>query len=127
MDSIFPFLSVLIPTLSVAWFSDCLSSKAWKYYGLNLPPYDGGWIQADDRGGYTCCVEQGHYGHIARKATWLYINGIVLKYLPIIEWGKCKGKEGNYIEKISKEQRAATPIAFRDLLIEIALAVYKKR
>ena len=32
------------------------------------PPRFGGWVNADWLGGWTCCVEQGHYGHRARKA-----------------------------------------------------------
>jgi hypothetical protein len=51
------------------------ASHAWAYFGLRKPPKSGGWIKADEFGGFTCCVEQGHYGHKARKATWLYING----------------------------------------------------
>lgn len=39
---------------------------------------------ADFGGGWTCCVEQGHYGHRARKATWLYANGVDL---PSLIWG----------------------------------------
>ena len=48
------------------------ASHAWQRFELNAPPRDGGWITADFCGGWTCCVEQGHYGHAARKATWLY-------------------------------------------------------
>lgn len=47
------------------------ASYAWDHFGLNKPPKDGRWIVADFVGGWTCCVEQGHYGHRARKATWL--------------------------------------------------------
>ncbi len=49
------------------------ASHAWRRFGINAPPKKGGWVAAgllDD--GWTCCVEQGHYGHLARKATWLY-------------------------------------------------------
>jgi len=30
-------------------------------------------------------VEQGHYGHRARKATWLYASGV--PHLPLLRWG----------------------------------------
>lgn len=50
-------------------------SHAWRAFGLNLPPRAGGWVNADFTGGWTCCVEQGWYGHRARKATWLYYCG----------------------------------------------------
>jgi hypothetical protein len=46
-------------------------SHAWPHFGLNTPPREGGWIVADFDGGWTCCVEQGRYGHYARKPTLL--------------------------------------------------------
>lgn len=110
-------------------------SHAWRAYGLNLPPRSGGWVNADMLGGFTCCVEQGAYGHRARKATWLYAFGVDL---PSLKWGKAEGKfdlldEGFHskeerarkiktgiCQRLSKNQRAATPIPFRDLLINIA-------
>ena len=36
-------------------------SHAWKFFGLNEPPEEGGWVP-DGHGGWTCCVEQGRYG-----------------------------------------------------------------
>lgn len=126
-------------------------SSAWKHFHLNRPDRDGGWIPADwidGYRGYTCCVEQGAYGHRARKATWLYAYGVDL---PQLRWGAADGdfvpmdsgfhsaeerriwKETGvatpYIaravktgvcQRLSKKQRAATPIEFRDLLISIA-------
>lgn len=59
-------------------------SAAWAAFGLLRPPRWGGWHVADWLGGWTCCVEQGNYGHRARKATWLYANGV---YLPSLKWG----------------------------------------
>ena len=60
-------------------------SHAWRRFALNLPPRSGGWIAADFDGGWTCCVEQGYYGHRARKPTWLYAHG----RLPTsLAWGK---------------------------------------
>lgn len=76
------------------------ASKAWAAHGLVAPPKSGGWIRADFVAGpghgcgWTCCVEQGHYGHVARKATWLYFHpgatpGAVLfpSQLPPLIWG----------------------------------------
>lgn len=111
------------------------ASHAWAYHGLRAPPRCGGWVPAGDFRGYTCCVEQGHYGHRARKATWLYACAVVLPSLP---WGKAPGDfarldEGFHsieerkraiktgaCQRLSKNQRAATPPAFRDLLLSIA-------
>ena len=110
-------------------------SHAWRHFHLNTPPYGGGWVVADWEGGWTCCVEQGHYGHRARKATWLYANGVEL---PSLRWGSAPGDfvrldEGFHsieerkraiktgaCQRLSKNQRAATPVEFRNLLIEIA-------
>lgn len=50
-------------------------SRAWEFFGLNTPPAAGGWVKADNRGGYTCHVEQGHYGHMSRKAFATAIRG----------------------------------------------------
>jgi hypothetical protein len=85
--------------------------------------------------GWTCCVEQGAYGHKARKATWLYAHGVAL---PNLKWGRAPGNflrledgfhsaeerrraiKTEICQRLSKRQRAATPIQFRDLLISIA-------
>lgn len=111
------------------------ASSAWPAFGLFAPPWSGGWIVADDVGGWTCAVAQGHYGHRARKMTWLYANGV--KTLPSLRWGKTKPgvrlDEGFHskeerrravrtgiCQRLSKAQRIATPEPFRDLLISIA-------
>jgi len=111
-------------------------SKAWPFFGLKTPPKSGGWVRADDFGGWTCHVEQGHYGHISRKATWLYA---VDTHLPELMWGSC----GQRIHPVAMERygyekarrigmmamiggkdktrlRNATPPEFRDLLLSLA-------
>ena len=111
-------------------------SHAWPHFGLNVPPRSGGWIVADFHGGWTCCVEQGRYGHYARKPTLLYTVGCDL---PELEWGigepsfpqwaiqkyglaKCK-RAGELAFKgggTDSSPRIGTPTAFRDLLLSIA-------
>ena len=112
-------------------------SHAWKAHGLMSPPRAGGWIMAEGLfgDGWTCCVEQGWYGHRARKATWLYAHGF---NPPPLKWGAAPGdfvrpdagfhsaeerrrrvKQGA-LELLSKRERAATPIEFRDLLLSLA-------
>lgn len=59
-------------------------SSAWPWFGLPIPNPKGGWTERDRWGGASCHVEQGHYGHPARKATNLYA---VSKYLPELIWG----------------------------------------
>ncbi len=49
-------------------------SLAWKRYGLPRPTF-GMWDQSLLDSGWTCEVEQGAYGHRARKRTWLYYVG----------------------------------------------------
>lgn len=111
-------------------------SKAWAHYGLKAPPRSGGWHSAGMHGGWTCYVEQGFYGHPARKATWLYANRVEL---PSLRWGqgeqrldplmverhgyeyaRRKGLVSMIGGKDKKAKRNATPVAFRDLLLAIA-------
>ena len=106
------------------------ASSAWDWFGLYRPPKPGQWVPAD-RWGYTCCVDQGHYGHRARKATWLYLVGIT--NLPALKWGQARGcflrmddgfhsaeERRTTTERMGRRERMATPIPFRDLLISIA-------
>jgi hypothetical protein len=110
-------------------------SHAWRAHYLNLPPRHGGWITAGFLGGWTCCVEQGHYGHAAAKATWLYAFGVEL---PSLIWGRTgkrirlddgyhsaeerrRSIKTGVCQRLSKRQCTATPIAFRDLLLSIAM------
>ena len=112
------------------------ASHAWRMFGLVSPPRSGGWVNADFLGGWTCCVEQGHYGHRARKATWLYAVGVEL---PALKWGPSRGdrldegfrsKEAADAarsdprwqprERLSTVERLSTPLPFCDLLLSIA-------
>jgi hypothetical protein len=111
-------------------------SNAWRWFGLNVPPRSGGWIRADNFGGWTCHVEQGHYGHISRKSTWLYASGVAL---PELKWGASEQRiHPVALEKYGYEKarrigvmamiggkdktkiRNATPEQFRDVLLSIA-------
>lgn len=114
------------------------ASHAWRWFGLNPPPQSGGWVNADWLGGWTCCVAQGSYGHMAQKLTWLYVHGV--SDLPLLRWGLTPGMmrlESGYhsteerrraiktgvCQRLSKRQRAQTTTEFRDLLISIARSV----
>lgn len=119
-------------------------SHAWGQFELHKPPRTGGWISADWYGGWTCYVEQGHYGHLANKPTWLYANrGPALRLeLPELRWGRGEqrihpvalakhgyekarriGMMAMVGGKAKTEIRNATPPEFRDLLLSIALTV----
>lgn len=112
------------------------ASHAWRWFGLAPPPKAGGWVEADALGGFTCCVEQGHYGHPMRKATWLYAFGVDL---PDMIWGPSEGRRADAGYHTRAERQAAkavksvtvndrtpaaelkrTPPAFRDLLLSMA-------
>lgn len=118
-------------------------SHAWPYFNLNVPPRSGGWIAAElpgtSRWGWTCCVEQGRYGHYARKPTLLYAVGVDL---PELRWGI--GKPNFPQEAIEKHglayckragelafkgggkdnsHRIGTPPDFRELLLDMARSV----
>jgi hypothetical protein len=114
-------------------------SRAWQHFGLLKPPRSGGWVPADTLGGFggwTCYVEQGHYGHAARKGTWLYA---CRTDFPTLRWGRSEQRLPAYaIERYGYARarrigvmaaiggkdktriRNATPLAFRDVLITIA-------
>ncbi len=114
-------------------------SHAWAYFNLNKPERTGGWKVADAYGGYTCCVEQGRYGHYARKPTWLYA---VDTDLPELRWGKSEAKyDPAVVERMGLKRakrlgevgargggtdstaRIHTPPEFRELLISLARSV----
>jgi len=109
-------------------------SHAWPAHGLLRPPRLGGWVAAGDNLGWTCCVEQGWYGHRARKATWLYAVGCAL---PSLRWDKSPASskidvgahskeerarivKTGVCQQLSRRQREATPVPFRDMLIAMA-------
>ena len=77
-------------------------SHAWRYFGLTKPPAAGGWVRADDFGGWTCCVEQGHYGHMSRKPTWLYAVGCDL---PELRWGAAAMRISGSVTSYSRPRR----------------------
>ena len=114
-------------------------SHAWPHFGLNTPSRFGGWIVADFFGGWTCCVEQGRYGHYARKPTLLLAYGCEL---PELDWGKGPPRlDPAVIERMGLARakrlgevggkgggrdsapRIGTPAPFRDLLIKMAESV----
>lgn len=113
-------------------------SKAWPHFKLKVPEREGGWIVADEYGGWTCCVEQGRYGHYARKPTLLYVNGCKPWELPELLWGVSEAvfpahviaKHGLAYAKRAGElafkgggkdnkHRIGTPPAFREILLAL--------
>lgn len=116
-------------------------SHAWEAFGLPIPKRGGGWTEPDIYGGRSCYVEQGHYGHIARKGTYLYAIGVDFEEL---EWSLCEQRlhpravELHGYEKARRigmmamcggrdkvRQRNATPPRFRDVLLSIAATAWR--
>ncbi len=112
-------------------------SLAWVRYGISPPPASGGWVPgllpSLSTPCWTCQVEQGHYGHVARKATWLYcvsqekppdlIWGPSPQRLPakrLAERGYESARRCGAVANQSSQQRQRTPIPFRDVLLSIA-------
>jgi hypothetical protein len=117
-------------------------SFAWDYFGLMKPPAAGGWVMADSFGGWTCCVDQGHYGHFANKRTWLYAVGCDL---PSLTWGAgaqkihpvalarhgyAKARRIGMMAMVGGKDktriRNSTPAEFRDVLIAMAQSAHQR-
>ncbi len=104
----------------------------------------GPWQRGID-GGWVCHVEQWHYGHAAKKATWLYAFGVVPPNLvwsrtpdtaepayvsdgggrfkrgrAPVSWCWNHVKDGENRKRLGAKAASATPPAFRDLLVSIA-------
>ncbi len=111
-------------------------SRAWAHFGLTPPKRHAGWQRSDHVGGWSCYVEQGHYGHMSRKPTWLYACHVDL---PELNWSKGEqrlhpvalerygyakarriGMTAMVGGKDKTKIRNATPVEFRDVLINIA-------
>jgi hypothetical protein len=111
-------------------------SHAWRAHGLLPPQRHAGWQSADIMGGWSCYVEQGHYGHASRKPTWLYACHVTL---PVLNWTRGEQRIPQWMidrygyEKARKigivamiggkdktAKRNATPPEFRDVLLSIA-------
>jgi hypothetical protein len=108
-------------------------SDAWAAFDLPRPSRSGGW-QRGTCGGWSCHVEQGRYGHPAKKATWLYAFGVELAPL---RWGFVADQRsgalvswcGNHTDafdtrpRVGKAVASKTPDAFRDELLRMARSV----
>lgn len=101
-------------------------TRAFEFYGIKKP-IGIGWQKHDNY--WVCEVWQSAYGHRANKSTWLYYVG----HKPPFElnWDRPKGthqvgfqdQRGKAKNKptLSKKEANATPVLFRDALIELVL------
>ncbi len=95
-------------------------SRAFRHHGLPEPT-SRGW-QLSIEGDWITEVDQAAYGHRARKRTWLLYHG---DEPPLLDWRETSGSHQiGYFDQVRPQlptaERAATPIAFRDLLLSIA-------
>lgn len=99
------------------------SSNAFPAHGLRRPS-GFGWDRVSDRE-WTCEVWQSAYGHPARKRTWLWYVGDSRP--PELDWRREAGTHQiGWFDRIkptlNKKQAMATPLAFRDVLLDVARA-----
>ena len=98
---------------------------AWKEYGIKKPNKEG-WTRSGV--GWVCEVWQSAYGHRANKATWIYYVGQKPHEL---RWDRTKGthqigfqdQRGKARNKptLGKKEANATPVEFRDELLQLAM------
>lgn len=114
------------------------ASHAFAHHRLSRPRWREGWTDAGDGIGHVCCVAQGHYGHRARKLTWLYAVGVDL---PELDWSIPAPRSRldcgfhSAAERLARHadvaptvnptrlrahENLSTPILFRNLLLSMA-------
>ena len=93
------------------------ASHAFRHFGLRRPERKGQWWPSGSRvGEWVCCVEQGNYGHLARKATWLFAVGCDR---PDLVWGAAPrspyhvGMDQGFHSKAERDRARRTGICQR--------------
>jgi len=96
-------------------------SLAWAHFDLPRPVNREQWTAPDAYGGRSIYVEQGHYGHAARKGTYLY--AVVTDY-PDLPRGRAECSAWvSFGDFQGRAEAKATPPAFRALLLDLARSV----
>lgn len=96
-------------------------SRAFRFH--HIPePIAGEWQQTLD-GDWVMEIWQSAFGHRARKRTWLLYHG--MNPPSAIEWQRVSGSHqigwfDRKLPQLPEKEAAATPIAFRDFLIDLA-------
>ncbi len=105
-------------------------SLAWRAHQL-ARPRRGSWsFSSDSYGGRVTEVDQGSYGHRARKRTWLYVVSRSL-YLPLLDWREADSEAivsgflhrtgTDESRRVRPREASRTPEAFRDVLLDMAV------
>ena len=106
------------------------NTLAWRHFRL-LKPERGFWKPDGDEAWVTE-VDQGRYGHRARKRTWLYVVSDTEP--PPLDWevaesnvivsGFTHQPKGQHVacehRRVRPAEASRTPVAFRDVLLDIA-------
>lgn len=95
------------------------NTHAWRKFGLARPGVEG-WASSLGDPGWTCEVDQFHYGHRANKRTWLYYVG---PEPPAMDWSVAPRSPisvHNDGGGGSGDRRSKTPIPFRNILLDMA-------
>jgi hypothetical protein len=102
-------------------------TRAFAHHGLP-GAYPGAWQYTTD-GDWVTEVNQAAYGHRATKRTWLLYHGDEMP--PALNWKPARGSHqiGNFdvtLPILPKSETAATPPAFRDMLLSIARSAQRQ-
>ncbi len=93
------------------------NTYAWAAFDLPRPQR-GAWTRSLFGDAWVCEVSQRPYGHLARKATWLYA---VTHDPPSLNWSRPPpAATVSGLTNLSKRMASASPKQFRDLLLSIA-------
>jgi hypothetical protein len=105
-------------------------SRAFRFHRIPEPVSGAGGWQLTIDGDWITEVNQAAYGHRARKRTWLLYCGDAPP--PALDWRDVHGTHrvgfgfpadtDRPLPRIKQDEAMATPIAFRDLLLDVARA-----
>jgi hypothetical protein len=114
-------------------------SRAWAHFDLPKPRRGTWTLQCDEHGWCAVTeVDQGRYGHRARKRTWLYAV-VPEAALPALDWepadsdaivsGFTHQPKGEHVacehRRVRPKEASRTPAAFRDVLLAMARSAGK--
>jgi hypothetical protein len=88
------------------------ASKLWRAAGLPAVGHVDAW------GGFTLLVDQGWFGHVAPKPTWLYVAGLARSAVPALPVQLHRA--GGRTVALGVADREATPLAFAQWLVALA-------